>query len=112
MEEDPLDLRHRRRRVKDRGQSVPDAILKTWTKAQRIEYQRAQALETPTAEMGMSVRVVNALESAGVFLAKDLLEESAGTLLAIKNFGESSLAEVSSAIKRLGLPLPRGWRRT
>ena len=60
--------------------------------------------------MGVSVRLVNTLESLGIILCRDLLKLSADQLYDIPNFGDKMLVECREGVKRLGLPAPWGWR--
>jgi N utilization substance protein A len=66
--------------------------------AARAEISEDMALE----KLGLSKRIVNALESAGIAeLAQllDALEEGDDTLLGIKGFGDKSLQEIKQALR-------------
>jgi len=85
--------------------------MEQWTAVQRAEYARELRLDTPVAEMGVSVRLVNTLENLGIILCRDLMQFTAAQLYEIPNFGDKMLVECREGVKRLGLQPPRGWRR-
>lgn len=97
-----------RRRRRPRNSGPPPEILAQWTPAERAAREREQRLDTPTAEMGLSVRCVNTLEDLGVILCRDLVTKSTEELMEIPNFGETTLKEVIKAVKALGLKPP--WK--
>lgn len=98
------------RRRRRRGGRPSAEVMQQWTAAQRAAYERELRLDTPVAEMGVSVRLVNTLESLGIILCRDLLKLSADQLYDIPNFGDKMLVECREGVKRLGLPAPWGWR--
>lgn len=51
-------------------------------------------LHMPLAELELSVRATNCLESAGIVTVGDICRRSAFDLLCIRNFGETTLREV------------------
>jgi DNA-directed RNA polymerase alpha subunit len=84
--------------------------MRHWSAEDRIKWKTAKLMQTPVAEMGLPVRIVNALEDRSIILVDSLLAQSYEDLMAIKNFGTKALAQVKAAIRRLGLPLP-AWRK-
>jgi DNA-directed RNA polymerase alpha subunit len=66
-------------------------------------------LRKPIAEMPMSVRVINMLEEYDILTVGDLLKQSYQSLVAIKNFGETTMREVTAALVALQLPVP-SWK--
>jgi DNA-directed RNA polymerase subunit alpha len=80
-----------------------------WSPADREAYLLKTRMETPVAEMKLSVRMINTLEEYDVIMASDLITKTYEDLMGMKNFGETSLREVKAAVKALGLPVPN-WR--
>ncbi|OUT57955.1 DNA-directed RNA polymerase subunit alpha [Stieleria bergensis] len=68
--------------------------------------QRSLSLELSIAEIGLSVRTTNCLETTGILNVRDLLKASPKQLLAINNFGEKTLGEVYEALEKLGFYRP------
>jgi DNA-directed RNA polymerase alpha subunit len=93
----------RRRRIK--GEINP-TILASWTDKQKQQEDMHKALEMPLAEAGLPVRVVNTMEANGVFLVKDLLEETEEDLINTANIGDKTIKEIASCIRKLGLDPP------
>ena len=93
------------RRVKASG---PDTS--TWTESERQEKLQQERLQTPVAEMVLTVRIVNTLENNDVLLAQDLVAQTYESLMKMKNFGETALKEVREAIVALGLTPPE-WKK-
>lgn len=98
---------HRRRRRSPSALSTDPAA--GWTKEQQRAALRAAALELPMAETSAPVRVVNALETVGVFSVRDVLRYEASQLLGLSNFGAKTLSVVRDAIVALGLEAPASW---
>jgi DNA-directed RNA polymerase alpha subunit len=101
-----MSVDERKRRVPKRS----GLNTSTWTEAERRQYAEKRMLETPIAEMELSVRIINTLEVNNIILCKDLMRQTWKSLTNIKNFGEKTFTECRSAIKTLGLTPPR-WRR-
>lgn len=101
-------LPHRRRR-KSANHEPPETIKATWSPEQAYEHELARRLETPVAEMALSVRIINTLETKGVILASDLVQQSVDDLMGIANFGDKTLEEVFDAVEALGVHPP--WVR-
>lgn len=57
------------------------------------------------AELELSVRATNCLESEGITTVRDLVSRTEGQLLTVRNFGETTLREVRSKLNELGLDL-------
>lgn len=97
-----------RRRRRPRSGGPSPEILAQWTPEERARYENERRLETPIAEMKLSVRCVNTLESLSVILCKDLMGKTAEELFEIPNFGETTLKEIIRAVQALGLTPP--WK--
>lgn len=63
-----------------------------------------QKRELSLADIGLSVRTVNTLESRNIFLVGELATLSREHLLAIQNFGEKTLAECQQRLDALEVP--------
>jgi DNA-directed RNA polymerase alpha subunit len=70
---------------------------------ERIEWERK--LQLSIAELELSVRATNSLESEGITTVKDLVIRSDEELLEVRNFGETTLKEVKARLADLGLRL-------
>lgn len=97
---------HERRRRRTPDDGPPPEIVATWTKADQERHLRERRRATPVAEMGLSVRVVNALEAIGVILAGALYDLSKEDVANVGNFGAKTVAEIAEALATLGLPRP------
>jgi DNA-directed RNA polymerase subunit alpha len=72
-------------------------------------------LNMSLAELELSVRATNCLESEGITTVRDLVIRSDEELLEVRNFGETTLKEVKQKLEerglRLGMKLPSSVRR-
>ena len=57
------------------------------------------------AELNLSVRAMNCLESENIHTVRDLVTKSPDQLLEVRNFGETTLTEVRDKLASLGLRL-------
>jgi DNA-directed RNA polymerase alpha subunit len=96
------------RRYKTSGRKGPDTS--SWSPEERAAHERAKKLQTPVAELALSVRIINTLEENDVILVETLMTQTYESLLAMKNFGEKTLTEVRAAIATLGL-VPPEWKK-
>ncbi|HUY33331.1 MAG TPA: DNA-directed RNA polymerase subunit alpha [Pirellulales bacterium] len=64
-----------------------------------------QKLSMSLAELNLSVRAMNCLESENIRTIRDLVSRSTDQLLDIRNFGDNSLTEVREKLSDLGLRL-------
>jgi len=62
-------------------------------------------LNLPIAELHLSVRAMNCLESERIHTVRDLVQKTEDQLLEVRNFGETTLSEVRSKLAELGLRL-------
>jgi DNA-directed RNA polymerase subunit alpha len=69
-----------------------------------------QKLNMSLAELDLSVRATNCLESEGITTVRELVTKDEDALLKVRNFGETTLREVREKLKKhnltLGLRLP------
>ena len=69
------------------------------------EAQLEAKLNTAVADLRLSVRAGNCLESEGIHLIRELVQRNEDQLLEIRNFGETTLNEVREKLATLGLHL-------
>jgi DNA-directed RNA polymerase subunit alpha len=62
-------------------------------------------LSMSLAELDLSVRASNCLESEDIHTVRDLVSKSEDELLEVRNFGETTLAEVREKLSDIGLKL-------
>jgi DNA-directed RNA polymerase subunit alpha len=62
-------------------------------------------LNMSLAELMLSVRAGNCLESENIMTVRDLVRRSEDQLLEVRNFGETTLTEVKDKLRELGLHL-------
>ncbi|MGH7720377.1 MAG: DNA-directed RNA polymerase subunit alpha, partial [Gemmatimonadaceae bacterium] len=67
--------------------------------AQRL----AQLFKTPIDELELSVRSVNSLKNSDIRTLGDLVRQTEGQMLQVKNFGKKSLQEIADLLEREGL---------
>ena len=82
----------------------------TVTSTQPVSRSRPQM---SLAELELSVRATNCLESEGITSVRDLVSRSEDQLLTVRNFGETTLKEVKAKLHEIGLVIgmdvpPRG----
>lgn len=74
------------------GSSGADAVLES-------------KLNTSVAELKLSVRATNCLESENINTVRDLVQRTEDQLLEVRNFGETTLNEVRDKLSEMGLHL-------
>jgi DNA-directed RNA polymerase subunit alpha len=62
-------------------------------------------LNMSLAELKMSVRAMNCLESENIHTVRDLVTKTEDSLLEVRNFGETTLSEVKEKLHELGMYL-------
>lgn len=86
----------------------PDASLKGLmdsTGYSPIDLELEDRLNQSLAELNLSVRATNCLESEGINTVRDLVRRSEEQLLQVRNFGETTLTEVKERLQAIGLRL-------
>lgn len=75
-----------------------------------VDMELEEKLNKSLAELNLSVRATNCLESVGINTVRDLVVRSEDELLQVRNFGETTLDEVRERLEeielRLGMRLP------
>ncbi len=64
-----------------------------------------QKLNLTLADLKLSVRATNCLESENIHTVRDLVRRNEDQLLEVRNFGETTLSEVQEKLTELGLRL-------
>jgi hypothetical protein len=77
----------------------------TWMGTPAESVTLEEKLNWPLAELDLSVRATNCLESEGVTTVRELVTRVDDELLEIRNFGESTLREVKAKLALHGLAL-------
>lgn len=70
-----------------------------------IDHELERKLAMSLAELELSVRATNCLESEGITTVRDLVIRSEEELLEVRNFGETTLKEVQEKLEERGLTL-------
>jgi DNA-directed RNA polymerase subunit alpha len=77
------------------GGRVPDTV----------DADLERKLNMSLAELDLSVRATNCLETEGIQTVRDLVMRTSEELLEVRNFGDTTLREVESKLKERGLAL-------
>jgi DNA-directed RNA polymerase subunit alpha len=70
-----------------------------------LDAELERKLNMSLAELELSVRATNCLESEGITSVRDLVSRSEEQLLTVRNFGETTLKEVKAKLHEIGLDL-------
>jgi DNA-directed RNA polymerase subunit alpha len=70
-----------------------------------IDAELERKLAMSLAELELSVRATNCLESENINTVRDLVTRSEDQLLQVRNFGETTLKEVKAKLEEIGLSL-------
>ncbi|MBI1831089.1 MAG: DNA-directed RNA polymerase subunit alpha [Planctomycetes bacterium] len=70
-----------------------------------IDHELERKLNMSLAELELSVRATNCLESEGITTVRDLVMRNDEELLEVRNFGETTLREVKQKLSERGLAL-------
>lgn len=87
---------------------APEAGLKGMLEAtgySPIDLELEEKLGMSLAELNLSVRATNCLESEGINTVRDLVTRNDDQLLQVRNFGETTLLEVKERLSAIGLRL-------
>jgi len=86
-------------------QVVTEQITEEVTEEESVDEELAEKLKTPIAELELSVRASNCLESMNVETVGQLMKMTEVDLLKIRSFGKTSLREIKRKLVDLGLSL-------
>jgi DNA-directed RNA polymerase subunit alpha len=91
----------------DVGKELPleDAREDRYRRDELLAAEQERKLSQPVSILELSVRASNCLESASVRALKQLVTRTDNDLLAIRNFGKTSLKEVKAKLLAAGLSL-------
>ncbi|MDZ4685204.1 MAG: DNA-directed RNA polymerase subunit alpha [Planctomycetaceae bacterium] len=70
-----------------------------------VDLELEEKLNQSLAELNLSVRATNCLESEGINTVRDLVIKTEDQLLQVRNFGETTLHEVKERLQLIGLRL-------
>jgi len=70
-----------------------------------VDVELEEKLNRSLAELNLSVRATNCLESEGINTVRDLVQRSEDQLLQVRNFGDTTLQEVRERLQQLNLRL-------
>ncbi len=70
-----------------------------------VDLELEEKLNQSLAELNLSVRATNCLESEGINTVRDLVSRSEDQLLQVRNFGDTTLTEVRERLGAIGLRL-------
>jgi len=71
----------------------------------QFDHDLDRKLNMSLAELELSVRATNCLESEGITTVRDLVIRNDQELLEVRNFGETTLREVKAKLQERGLAL-------
>ncbi|MBM4075249.1 MAG: DNA-directed RNA polymerase subunit alpha [Planctomycetes bacterium] len=96
----------------------PDGGLRNMMEAtgySPVDLELEEKLNQSLAELNLSVRATNCLESEGINTVRELVSRTEDQLLQVRNFGDTTLVEVTERLSalglRLGMRLPSGSAR-
>lgn len=82
---------------------------------EQVDQELERKLNMSLAELELSVRATNCLESEGITTVRDLVTRNEEELLEVRNFGETTLREVKIKLTErgmsLGMKIPSAGRR-
>src|SRR5262245_20409929 len=82
-----------------------DEVAVTAAAGDQVDVELERKLNMSLAELELSVRATNCLESEGITTVRDLVIRTDEELLEVRNFGETTLKEVKTKLAERGLHL-------
>ena len=86
-------------------QTVTDRVAEDASEEEDVDEELAEKLATPVAELELSVRASNCLESVKLETVGQLVQMTEADLLKIRSFGKTSLDEIKRKLADMGLTL-------
>jgi DNA-directed RNA polymerase subunit alpha len=83
--------------IEERAEAAPAS--------ETVDHEMERKLNMSLAELELSVRATNCLESEGITTVRDLVIRTDEELLEVRNFGETTLKEVKAKLAERGLHL-------
>ena len=98
------------------GPEIPiESTAEAASTGEPVDHETERKLNMSLAELELSVRATNCLESEGITTVRDLVIRTDEELLEVRNFGETTLREVKQKLEErgmhLGMKLPSSVRR-
>src|SRR5437773_1470470 len=94
---------------------IEDKVAEAAAPGEIVDHERERKLNMSLAELELSVRATNCLESEGITTVRDLVIRTDEELLEVRNFGDTTLKEVKAKLQerglQLGMKLPASVRR-
>src|SRR5437588_113582 len=88
------------------GPEMPvEGPLEVGAPGEPVDHELERKLNMSLAELELSVRATNCLESEGITTVRDLVIRTDEELLEVRNFGETTLKEVKQKLAERGLQL-------
>ncbi len=88
------------------GPGLPaDGVSADGHRDHMVDAELERKLNMSLAELELSVRATNCLESENINTVRDLVSRSEDQLLQVRNFGETTLKEVKAKLLEIGLDL-------
>jgi len=88
------------------GPGLPsDSSGQDGSRSEPVDAELERKLDMSLAELELSVRATNCLESEGITTVRHLVSKSEDQLLNVRNFGETTLKEVRAKLLEIGLDL-------
>lgn len=88
------------------GPEMPiDERVEVAASGDQVDHELERKLNMSLAELELSVRATNCLESEGITTVRDLIIRTDEELLEVRNFGETTLKEVKNKLAERGLHL-------
>jgi len=87
------------------GQELPPAEQPVFRMSAPVSGDTSVQMNTPVGELELSVRSRKALQRLGILSVGELAMRSEAELMAIKNFGQTSLNEIKRQLAKFGLSL-------
>jgi len=85
--------------------SINDPIIIGHSENSNVDTELERKLNMSLAELELSVRATNCLESEGIATVRDLVIRTEEELLEVRNFGDTTLKEVQIKLKEKGMHL-------
>jgi len=86
-------------------ETIGDQITEEMVSEEAVDEELAAKLNTPIAELELSVRAANCLDSVKMEKVGQLVEMTEADLLKIRSFGKTSLREIKRKLADMGLSL-------
>ena len=86
-------------------QTIAEKITEEISEEEAVDEELAKKLSTPIAELELSVRASNCLESVKIETVGQLVKKTDADLLKIRSFGKTSLREIKRKLADIGLSL-------